>query len=128
MQATEALQRVGDADLAQRPAMVATRIALLDAVGDAAGALVLAQSALSAAQAPPEAGRGAKGGAAAGDRKAAEAFLYQSLAKLQLKVRAGRSQSLSALSALMPKALPLVSRTCIACLRVVVQLCWKSTA
>ena len=89
MQAAEALQQVGDADLAQRPAMVATRIALLEAVGDAAGALALAQSALSAAQGPPDGGRGGKG-AAADNRKAAEAFLYQSLAKLQLKVRAAR--------------------------------------
>lgn len=82
------MQRCADADWAQRPAAVATRIALLDAAGDAAAAKELAEGALARSS-----------GASSGkqpreDRAAAEGYLYQALAKLELKVCTGPGRCL----------------------------------
>ncbi len=86
-QALAALQRCASADWAARPAALATRIALLDAAGNAAAAKDLAESALSSSSsgAPGAAGKQQQ---SKQERGSAEEFLYQALAKLQLKARA----------------------------------------
>ena len=61
--------------------MLATRLALLEATEDFEGAKRLAQSSLQAADAQSSRGKPAKGQDAA-----AKALLYQSLARVQLKV------------------------------------------
>ncbi len=61
--------------------MLATRLALLEATEDFEGAKQLAQSSLQAADAQSSRGKPAKGQDAA-----AKALLYQSLARVQLKV------------------------------------------
>ncbi len=80
VQALSVLAGAGDADFQRQPAVVATRVALAEQLGDIAGAVSTVQDALqwwdgSSAQA----GAGAKGEA----RK----WLLHRLAQLQLKVR-----------------------------------------
>ena len=80
-QALAAIIKIGPADFTQRPAVLATRLALLEATEDFEGAKRLAQSSLQAADAQSSRGKPAKGQDAA-----AKALLYQSLARVQLKV------------------------------------------
>lgn len=82
-QALEALQQIGDVAWLKRPAAVATQIAFLEAVDDVDSARRLLKDAI-AAQEAGKAGKAKPGK----EEVSAEAFLFQSLAKLQLKVTA----------------------------------------
>ena len=82
-QALAAIIKIGPADFTQRPAVLATRLALLEATDDLEGAKRLAQSSLQAADAPAQSARGKP---AKGQDAAARALLYQTLARVQLKV------------------------------------------
>ncbi len=77
-QASQALQQVGDAAWLKRPAVVATQVDFLEATDDVDSARKLLQDAI-AAQGASKAKPGKEGAGA-------EAYLFQSLAKLQLKV------------------------------------------
>ncbi|KAK9908732.1 hypothetical protein WJX75_002041 [Coccomyxa subellipsoidea] len=79
-QALEALQQIGDVAWLKRPAAVATQIAFLEAVDDVDSARKLLKDAI-AAQKAGKAGKAKPGK----EEVLAEAFLFQSLAKLQLK-------------------------------------------
>jgi len=67
-----------------RPAILATHLALLEATDDLQGAKRLAQSSLQAADAPAQSVRGKP---AKGQIAFAKAVLYETLARVQLKVR-----------------------------------------
>ena len=81
VQALAAISKAGPADFMQKPAVLATRLALLEATEDLEGAKRLAQSSLQAADAPAQSARGKPAQDAA-----ARALLYQTLARTQLKV------------------------------------------
>jgi len=66
-----------------RPAILATHLALLEATDDLQGAKRLAQSSLQAADAPAQSVRGKP---AKGQTASAKAVLYETLARVQLKV------------------------------------------
>lgn len=93
MQALAALKKVGPADFMEKPAILATHLALLEATEDLQGAKRLAESSLKAADTPAQSARGkpAKSQAAA-----AKALLYQTLARAQLKVWAACIHSVRA--------------------------------
>ncbi len=80
-QASEALQQAGDAAWLKQPALVATQAAFLEALDDVTTARKLLEEAIAAQQS----GKPAKAQPSS-ETVSAEAFLYQSLAKLQLKV------------------------------------------
>ncbi|CAL8460581.1 g110 [Coccomyxa elongata] len=79
-QASEALQQAGDAAWLKQPALVATQVAFLEALDDVTTARKLLEEAIAAQQS----GKPAKAQPSS-EAVSAEAFLYQSLAKLQLK-------------------------------------------
>ena len=83
VQALAAISKAGPADFMQKPAVLATRLALLEATEDLEGAKRLAQSSLQAADAPAQSARGKP---AKDQDAAARALLYQTLARTQLKV------------------------------------------
>lgn len=78
-----ALQKAGPPDFMQRPAVMATHLALLEATEDLQGAKRLAQSSLQAADAPAQ---GARGKPFKEQAATAKAVLYETLARVQLKV------------------------------------------
>lgn len=83
-QALEALELAGDADLLRRPAFLASHVALLEAVGEVNKAREAVDGAIAAQESRPS-------GKSKQEKKAqsaAQAFLYQTLSRLQLKVRA----------------------------------------
>jgi hypothetical protein len=83
LQALLALQKAGPPAFMQRPAVLATRMALLEATADLQGAKRLAQSSLQVADAPRQ---GARGKASKEQAATAMAVLYEALARIQLKV------------------------------------------
>lgn len=74
MQALTAIQKAGPADFMSRPAVLATHLALLEAAEDLQGARSLAQSSLQAAD------------QSKGQSASTKAVLYETLARVQLKV------------------------------------------
>lgn len=78
-----ALQKAGPPDFMQRPAVLATHLALLEATDDLQGAKRLAQSSLQAADAPAQ---DAQGKPSKEQAATAKAILYETLARVQLKV------------------------------------------
>jgi hypothetical protein len=81
-QALEALGQMGDASLTQKPAFLASQIALLEAVGDVSSACAVVDGAIAAQQSRPA----SKSKQEREANAAAQAYLYQTLARLQLKV------------------------------------------
>lgn len=75
---------MGDVAWLKQPAVVATQVAFLEAVGDVNKAGQLIKEAIAAQQA----GKAGKAKSAKETEVSAEAYLYQSLAKLQLQARA----------------------------------------
>lgn len=89
--AAQALAALEDAaagaGLAERPAVLATRVALHERLGDAAGARSLVEAALAALQGP--AGGRSRAAVAGGDTGEGVAWLLERLARLQLQARPG---------------------------------------
>ena len=77
LQALTAIQKAGPAEFTSRPAILATRLALLEANEDLQGAKSLAQGSLQAAD---------RRGQPKGQSVSSKAVLYETLARVQLKV------------------------------------------
>lgn len=78
-----ALQKAGPPEFMQRPGVLATHLALLEAKEDLQGAKRLAQSSLQAANASAQ---GVQGKPSKEKAAIAKAILYETLARVQLKV------------------------------------------